>query len=79
MGSRCFSKRVEESVRKAKRCAVRRTTAGAVNALMEERAFWSRRLTIATNKLADVQRRLDTVTTQMAEDRLASDLETLTP
>lgn len=57
----------------------RRTTAGAVNALMEERAFWSRRLTIATNKLADVQRRLDTVTTQMAEDRLASDLETLTP
>jgi hypothetical protein len=66
-------KRAQQAVLRARR----RTTVGAFEALLEERSRWQRKATIAGNKLAAVQRRLDALTRELAEARFADDLASL--
>jgi len=51
------------------------TLLGQLERLTVARSNWSRRITIATNKYDEVQRRIDKLALQMAEARFQSDLD----
>ena len=63
----------EKLVRASKR-ALNTTSKGKLAALIEERSRWQRKRTIATNKLADVQKRIDAFAETMAEKLFNSEL-----
>jgi len=55
-----------------------RTSLGKLEKLLAERTKWQRRQTIATTKLAAVQKQLDRLANDLASDRFDSDLNSST-
>ena len=64
----------EKLVRSTKR-VVNATSKGKLAALLAERSRWKRKQTIATNKLADVQERIDAFADMMAEKLFDAELK----
>ena len=69
---------VDPVIAKAKRLAQqarRKTTLGKLEALLTERALWQRKQTIATNKLAETQRKIEALAISLADEKFNSELE----
>ena len=68
---------IDPSIARAKRQALaarRRTTLGKLEALLIERAQWQRRQTIAINKLAETQRKIEALARTLADEKFDSEL-----
>lgn len=68
----------EQRMARATLAVRRKTKLGQLEALQAERAKWARRETIARNKLAAVQRKLDALAAGIATDRFETDLANTT-
>ena len=56
---------------------IRHTTQGKLRGLQAERTRWQRKATIAQNKLADVQRQIETLADELSEKVLGDELAKL--
>lgn len=62
--------RADRMVRRARS----RTTLGRLEALLADRTRWQRKQTIATNKLAAVQRQIDALAVRLADEKFDNEI-----
>lgn len=54
-----------------------KTTIGKLESLLADRSRWQRRQTIATTKLAEVQREIDRLASSLAKEKFDSELDSI--